>query len=117
MSSAHLHKVTLVCRKSMESVDKIHGIHGQCTAGVLELQQWTMSSKSMEMSMEFFQCVHGFFQCVHMINKNNMHKFSYCSKMLTFKAASVTVLFLHPSFYHYLSRNVEFHSPHHMFST
>ena len=38
----------------MESMDKIHGIHGQSLAGVLERKQWTISSESMEN-------VHGFF--------------------------------------------------------
>ena len=38
----------------MESVDKIHGIHGQSPAGVLKRKQWTISSESMEN-------VHGFF--------------------------------------------------------
>ena len=58
----------------MESVDKVHGIHGHCPAGVLERKHWTISSESMEnvdgvfpvypwnfssMSMEFFHGIHG----------------------------------------------------------
>ena len=60
----------------MESVDKVHGIHGHCPAGVLERKHWTISSESMEnvdgvfpvypwnfssMSMEFFHGIHGVF--------------------------------------------------------
>ena len=58
----------------MESVDKVHGIHGHCPAGVLERKHWTISSESMEnvhgvfpvcpwnfssMSMELFHGIHG----------------------------------------------------------
>ena len=60
----------------MESVDKVHGIHGHCPAGVLERKHWTISSESMEnvhevfpvcpwnfssMSMELFHGIHGLF--------------------------------------------------------
>ena len=60
-------------KKSMESVDKVHG---HCPAGVLERKQWTISSESMEnvhgvfpvcpwnfssMSMELFHGIHGLF--------------------------------------------------------
>ena len=63
-------------KKSMESVDKVHGINGHCPAGVLERKHWTISSESMEnvhgdfpvcpwnfssMSMELFHGIHGVF--------------------------------------------------------
>ena len=52
-------------------MEKIHEIHGQCPAGVLERKQWTISSESMEnvngffpwnpwiLSMEIVDDVHG----------------------------------------------------------
>ena len=60
-------------KKSMESVDKVHG---HCPAGVLERKHWTVSTESMEnvqgvfpvcpwnfssMSMELFRGIHGVF--------------------------------------------------------
>ena len=60
----------------MESVDKVHGIHGHCPAGVLERKHWTISRESMEnvhgvfpvcpwnfssLSMELFHGIHGVF--------------------------------------------------------
>ena len=81
----------------MESVDKVHGIHGHCPAGVLERKHWTISSESMEnvhgvfpvcpwnfssMSMEFFHSpwrlsresvdkIHG--QCPWKSSTDNVH--------------------------------------------
>ena len=54
--------------KSMKSEDKIHGIHEQSPAGVLDRKQRTISSESMEnvhgffssMSIDFFHEIYGF---------------------------------------------------------
>ena len=59
----------------MESVDKVHGIHGQSPAGVLELEQLTISSESMENIHGFFPVCSWIFSSMPMDCFHGIHEF------------------------------------------